>query len=170
MIVAGVDPGATGAIFVLDTETRAMWCYDMPTVEYIDSKRRKLQRVDPRSAQQVMTGHELVNGRIDAACVEKVGAMPNQGLSSTFAFGRAAGVIEGVMACHAATITTLRPQEWQQIARVKGGEQVKDNARARAAALFPEKAEWFKRKKDSGRADAALIAYAAAIKHGAWKL
>lgn len=169
MIVAGVDPGATGAIFVLDTTNRQMHVYDMPTIEYIDSKRRKLQRVDPMAAERVMAQHELVHGRIDIACVEKVGAMPNQGLSSTFAFGRAAGVIEGVMAAHAVQLITLRPQEWQQLARVKGGEQVKDNAREKAMLLFPERAEWFKRKKDSGRADAALIAYATAIKHGGFQ-
>ncbi len=169
MIVAGVDPGATGAIFVLDTETRAMWCYDMPTVTYVDSKRRKLQRVDPMLVERIMVQHELVHGRIDVSCVEKVGAMAKQGLSSTFAFGRAAGIVEGVMAAHSADLIVMRPQEWQPLARVKGGEHIKDNARERAQQLFPERAEWFKLKKHSGRADAALIAYATAIKLGGFK-
>jgi len=35
----------------------------------------------------------------------------------------------------------------------------KDGARARAAELFPAYAQMFARKKDDGRADAALIAW-----------
>jgi hypothetical protein len=35
----------------------------------------------------------------------------------------------------------------------------KDASRMRAMELFPSKAELFKRAKDDGRADAALIAY-----------
>jgi crossover junction endodeoxyribonuclease RuvC len=104
---------------------------------------------------------------IDVACVEKVGAMTGQGTSSMFAFGRATGIVEGVMACVSDQLMTLRPQEWQPLARVRGGAEIKTNARNRAMVLFPDNAQQFKRVKDSGRADAALIAYATAIKIGA---
>jgi hypothetical protein len=45
---------------------------------------------------------------------------------------------------------------------VTGG---KDGARARAMELFSHNVDYFKRKKDDGRADAALIA-AWGLRHG----
>ena len=34
----------------------------------------------------------------DSAIIEKVGAMPGQGVSSMFQFGRSVGMVEGVLA------------------------------------------------------------------------
>lgn len=163
MIVAGVDPGLTGAVVLWDTETNELEIHDMPT--YSEKSRKGMKTwVDAKALARTMT---LVAGIVDVACVEKVGARPGQGVSSMFAFGRSAGIVEGVMACVSDELITLRPQQWQPLARVRGGEHVKDNARHRAQELFPAYAEQFKRKKDSGRADAALIAYATAKLKGA---
>lgn len=81
--------------------------------------------------------------------------MPGQGVSSMFAFGRAVGVLEGALGAHKIPYSRIPPQEWQRGMRVRGG---KDGARERAMALFPAKAGDFARKKDDGRADAALLA------------
>ena len=87
--------------------------------------------------------------------LEQVGAMPGQGVSSMFAFGRAVGVVEGALGALAVPYSRVPPQEWQRGMRVRGG---KDGARERAMALFPARADEFARKKDDGRADASLIA------------
>lgn len=99
---------------------------------------------------------DLIKGlKPTSAIVEAVHAMPGQGVSSMFAFGRALGVIEGVLAGLRVPTTLVAPAEWTKAMRVKGG---KDGARNRAIELYPRSAHLFARVKDDGRADAALIA------------
>ena len=49
----------------------------------------------------------------------------------------------------------VTPQLWKKAMRLVAD---KDAARQRAVQLFPERAEWFRRVKDDGRAEAAMIA------------
>jgi len=73
-----------------------------------------------------------------------------------FNFGRSAGIIEGVVAAMHFPSTYVTPAAWTKaVGRAAG----KDASRMRAMELFPSKADLFKRAKDDGRADAALIAY-----------
>jgi len=81
--------------------------------------------------------------------------MPGQGVTSMLSLGRSVGVIEGVVAAMGIPLTLVIPQRWQKDMLVRGG---KDGSRERAMQLFPMQSELFKRKKDDGRADAALIA------------
>lgn len=48
------------------------------------------------------------------ACVEQVHAMPKQGVSSTFAFGKAAGFVEGVLTAHRIPFQLVPPQKWKK--------------------------------------------------------
>lgn len=48
------------------------------------------------------------------ACVEQVHAMPKQGVSSTFAFGKAAGFIEGVLMANRIPFQLVPPQKWKK--------------------------------------------------------
>ena len=89
------------------------------------------------------------------AYVELVHAMPKQGTVSIASFMKGAGIIEGVLAGLQIPTTLVIPQRWQKFMGVAKG---KDAARARAAQLLPKYAGVFSRKKDDGRADAALIA------------
>lgn len=149
MRILGIDPGASGAIaFLIDGELEQVM--DMPTVTYKSGKSMK-RRVSAQALSAMVK-----NLDIDACVIEQVGAMPGQGVSSMFAFGRAAGVVEGVMAAHEVAITYITPQEWKRKMRVKSGSG-KDASRHRAMELWPGKADLFLRKKDDGRAEAALI-------------
>ena len=65
-------------------------------------------------------------------------------------------MVEGVLAALAVHTSYVTPQRWQKVVEVRGG---KDGARLRAIELFPAYASLFARKKDDGRADAALIAW-----------
>lgn len=153
-----MDPGASGAIVIYDDVTQSLTIYDMPTYEEKVGTEKRV-RVDAEELGRWLRRQLAV----DVAYIEKVGARPNQGVSSMFAFGRAAGIVEGALGGLGVPLRFLRPQQWQRLAYVAGGEFVKDNARAKAQKLFPKQAAEFKRKKDSGRADAALIAYAGAL-------
>jgi crossover junction endodeoxyribonuclease RuvC len=87
--------------------------------------------------------------------VEQVHAMPRQGVSSTFSFGKACGMIEGVVAARGLPIAWVTPQRWK---KAMGVTADKNSSRQLAINLWPNEAELFKRVKDADRAEAALIA------------
>jgi crossover junction endodeoxyribonuclease RuvC len=88
--------------------------------------------------------------------------MAGQGVTSVFSFGRSFGMIEGILAAFKLPVTFVAPATW---VKGVGRGQGKDASRARAMELFPDYQDQFKRVKDDGRADAALIAYWGS-KHG----
>lgn len=152
----GIDPGLSGAIAFYDLESGKLAVDDMPTVE-IKRNGKDKKEINPHALADFFTG-------IDVPCsavLERVGAMPGQGVTSVFSFGRSVGVIEGVLAASFIKVTIVTPQTWQKAAGVRGG---KDGARLRASELFPAYAPLFSRKKDDGRADAAIMAWYAATK------
>jgi crossover junction endodeoxyribonuclease RuvC len=151
MRIAGIDPGATGAVAVLDTELGTLEIFDTP-VATVKIGRRNVQRILPAAFARKLAEH-----KVDFAALERVHAMPKQGLSSTFAFGHCFGVMEGILSALEIPYELIEPQKWQALARVPKG---KDGSRARAVQLFPAYAELFARVADHGRSDAALLAHA----------
>lgn len=148
--VLGIDPGMSGAIAIIDVRKGLVDAIDMPTVEIKVGKAMK-RRVAP----EVIASELRCYAPYAVAFIEKVSAMPGQGVSSMFAFGEAYGLVRGVLAGMGIPITTVTPAVWTKAMRVAGG---KDGSRQRAMELWPDKAGLFKRVKDDGRADSALIA------------
>ena len=149
--IFGIDPGASGAIAILDSETgKLIDVIDMPTTELKVGGKTK-HRVSP-----VFLQSELAFYADDAgAVVELVNAMPGQGVTSMFAFGEAFGIVRGVLAGMKVSTDLVQPAKWKRDLKVNPG---KDGSRALAAQTWPDKADFFKRVKDDGRAEAALIA------------
>ena len=156
MIIIGIDPGLNGAIAFFHIEKGHLSIVDMPTVEVKRGAKMK-REVSPAMLAHII---KMAEG-VEHSIMERVGAMPGQGVSSVFAFGRSTGIIEGVLAALQVPTTIVTPQTWQKACNVRGG---KDGSRLRAAELFPNYANLFARKKDDGRADAALMAWYGAIK------
>ena len=154
MVILGIDPGATGAIALYDTETKAVTVVDMPTVE-IKRGKRTVREVHAPYLQNDVEMLTAVPGQRVYAYIEKVAAMPGQGVSSMFSFGRALGIVEGVLAALSIPVTFVSASVWTRTMGVVDG---KDGSRKRASQMFPAQAEKFRRSKDDGRADAALIA------------
>ena len=148
MLVYGVDPGISGAIARLDLMEGLLEVYDMPVMEVNKKKQVNAQLVTDICAEQ----HAPVY-------IEKVGAMPGQGVASMFNFGKSYGILIGCAAGLKMETTLVTPQMWQKALKCQKG---KDGNRQRACELFPNYAQLFARKKDDGRADAALLAYYAA--------
>lgn len=159
MLVIGIDPGAGGAIATLwsdplISDATAASIVDTPTVEVTRGK-RTVREVDPSALALLL--RDSVPMKDEAHIfIERVGAMPGQGVASMFAFGRAAGIVEGVVAALGFPYTFVPPNAWTLFCGVRGG---KDGSLSRARQLYPQMVPFLSRAKDDGRADALLIAH-----------
>ena len=141
-VYLGVDPGASGALAAVDRQGSLYWVEDMP---------------DPLHGAVVAELLDIEGSRISGytAAVEDVHSMPGQGVSTTFKFGMAHGIVLGALGALCIPYRLVTPGQWKKAMRVTAD---KDTARTRAIELWPASADLFKRKKDHGRAEAALIA------------
>lgn len=139
--ILGIDPGASGAVaFYFPARPTLISVEDCPTVAgEVDAATlaRRIEQMKPC-----------------AAIIERVGPMPKQGVSSTFKFGAAYGTVRGVVAALRIPQYLITPGRWKKHYRIPAD---KEAARALALRLWPGSAH-FSRKKDHGRAEAALIA------------
>lgn len=154
----GIDPGKTGAIAVFRPRSGRLDVFDMPTIEITRNGKNKVELSPIMLANQLS---DFTHFRpVPKVVMERVGAMPGQGVTSMFSFGRSVGIVEGVLAALCFSVTIVAPRLWQSAAQVRDG---KDGSRARAMELFPAYASYFKLKKHDGRADAALMAWYGAV-------
>ena len=149
-MILAIDPGASGALAFFSVATGTLDVVDMPVMEILRNGKTK------REISPTLLANEIRQRRPSVAVLERVSAMPGQGVSSMFAFGRYLGMAEGAVAALGLPITYVTPRVWQKAVGARGG---KDGARLRAVELFPAYAALFARKKDNGRADAALMAF-----------
>jgi crossover junction endodeoxyribonuclease RuvC len=150
-VAIGIDPGAHGAVVVFH-DGRPVEIHDTPALE---EKSGRPAVNAPLLAALIAKTHATV------AFCEFVGARPTDAKTAAFAFGRARGVIEGVCGALTIPVTFIAPVAWKRIAGVAPGAEAKDTARAIAIAKWPHLAEFFARKKDIDRAEAALIGWSA---------
>jgi crossover junction endodeoxyribonuclease RuvC len=161
----GIDPGLDGALAFYEPLRGSLVVVDMPTdaiTKRIKGKAKTKRIVSAEGLVRILDAHALRRGRVHAT-VELVNAMPGQGVTSMFTFGDGAGVIRGVLAALDIPFARETPQVWKRAVGIPTGAD-KDASRARAASVFPAYASAFARKKDDGRADAALLAYFDAIR------
>jgi len=145
MRVIGIDPGATGAVVLLEDGTPIEWI-EMPTVT-VGSATRVNAAALAEFIRSSMAEHVYV---------ELVHSMPKQGVASSFNFGHSTGTIMGVLGALGVRHTLVTPQAWKKAAGLIGTD--KDAARARAIQLWPRWTDLHKKGKGQALADAALIA------------
>jgi len=148
--VLGIDPGVRGGLAIVEINDGAapqlVDAIDIP-VAGVGAK----ERVDVLAIRTWIIAH-----RPQHALIERAQAMPKQGASSGFKYGRAVGAIEAVLACCEIPMTVVEPSAWKKAHHLRGGD--KESGRQRALQLFPAAHALFARKKDHGRGEAALIA------------
>lgn len=93
-IFVGIDPGKSGALAVIDTETGIAFAIPYDPQKYID----ELRCLDPAKT---------------VACLEHVHAMPKQGVTSQFTFGANFGWIQGVMDTLRIPYELVNPRKWK---------------------------------------------------------
>lgn len=99
MIYIGVDPGQRGGYAVISTSETGQAVFAYPWD-------------DTFFAMEMANLMSLKSQGIVAA-VEKVGAMPHQGVSSMFSFGQSYGFIQGVLTALGIPYQLVPPRKWK---------------------------------------------------------
>jgi crossover junction endodeoxyribonuclease RuvC len=142
-IIMGVDPGVSGAVAFFYTQApERIWVDDVPVAG---------GEIEPTLLADMIAKAGLPK----RAFVERVSAMPKQGVTSSFNFGRSYGCVIGVIGAMKIPLELVSPTVWKKALNLSAD---KEQCRLRAIRLFPAVADKFARKKDDGRAEAALIA------------
>jgi len=118
----GIDPGKKGAVVILTDGITAE--YPTPLV--------CRKHHDPAGMAQLLR-RENIGELWRCAALEKVHAMPGQGVTSMFSFGTSWGIWQGILAAMKIPYILVGPREWQK--HVCGGLGGDPKARARQAAL-----------------------------------
>ena len=141
--ILGIDNGLEGALaFYNESE---LMIYDMPALEV-----KKRLTLDIQKIKGL-----LVQDRPAHVFIEKLTPMPKVSGLTAFSMGHSEGVMLGLLTAFNMPYTLVRPAIWKKAMQC---EADKDAARARASQLLPAHAHNWQRKKDSDRAEAALIA------------
>lgn len=101
MIYAGVDPGKSGALSAINENNEVIFCKPMSNENLINSFSE-------------LKNYAIQNEDGIIVCVEKVGAMPGQGVTSMFNFGKGAGFIEGVLQTLSIPYQLVPPATWKK--------------------------------------------------------
>ena len=133
----GVDPGMRGGLAFLGRE---LHCYDIPTVG---------TEVDVEEVCRLIRHHQP-----RVAVVERAGAMPKQGVSSTFKYALACGMLRGALTACSVPYHLVAATQWKKRFAL---DRDKEKSRAMALRRWPG-TNFFARKLDHGRAEAALLA------------
>lgn len=150
MIIVGIDPGASGAIVLLEDDQPIEWM-EMPTM-----KVGSTTRVNAAALSDFIYQCDKHDSKQLIAYVELVHSMPKQGVTSSFNFGHSCGVVEGVLGAFNIPIQLVTPQKWKKNAGLIGMD--KDASRTKAIQLWPSWRDLDKKGKGQALADAALIA------------
>ena len=149
MLIVGIDPGITGAVGVLkDGQFKAV--FDIPStmkgggtvkreIDPAGMAREIIARLDPKDSVEIL--------------LERVGAMPGQGVASVFSFGDSYGCCRAVAAVLGYSVILIPPAVWKKHFNLS---RDKEESRALAIRLFPT-AE-LSLKKHADRAEALLMA------------
>ena len=148
MIYIGIDPGKKGGVATISEDGVKVYQWD--DQRFIEDMRQHANWLDKC-----------------VAAVEKVGAMPGQGVTSMFSFGQSYGFILGVLAAFGIPYQLVSPATWKrEFGLLKSQKQDSVDVCKR---LFPgvnllptERC----RKESDGMAEATLIAEYARRKFG----
>ena len=136
----GIDPGKSGALAIIHASGNV-------EIVPFDAAQYSLKLA------RICTGEYPVT-----CCVEKVGAMPGQGVVSMFNFGHNLGLIEGLLQAYGISYQLVPPQTWKKEFSLSS-----DKAKSIEVCqkLFPDVsllATERSRKPNDGMAEALLMA------------
>jgi crossover junction endodeoxyribonuclease RuvC len=158
-IILGIDPGLTGGIVIFDGK-RILEKHIIPIIK--ESRNGKIKNeIDLKSLNTIILTAKSYNPK---CFLEKVGAMPGQGVSSMFAFGKGFGILIGMLTAHEIETTLVPPQKWTALIHKPYSHtsmESKEKSKLIAKNIFPNE-DFLATSKSkiphAGLVDAALIA------------
>lgn len=160
MIYCGIDPGITGAAVALNQSGNILGVWDTPTLtieKRVKGKARMRHELNRGEMVKILRTImvQAEHGDIRVA-IEKVNAMPDQGVSSVFTFGMGFGIWLGMLTALDLSVELVHPTRWKSVTMDGMGKE-KDASRIRAQQIWGSAID-LSLVKHHGRADAALIA------------
>lgn len=143
--IAGIDPGFSGAISIIDKGTkRILKSVDMPVIKvgskpYLDGQRIKIL---------------LKTYNVYKVYIEEGQAMPKQGATSMFRYGKGCGVLEGICIGCNIPFELIKPAIWKKNI-MEGMKKGKGDSIVKVKQLYPNIK--LPRVKDHGKADSILL-------------
>lgn len=163
-VFIGIDPGKDGAMAFLGWRPSEPVIVSFDELVYAD----RLRHVSPRMriAEQELNATMRVDAIETFAVVEHVNAMPGQGVTSCFSFGRNFGFILGLLTACQIPYQLVRPQVWK---KEFGCTSDKNTSVEVAQRLYPN-ADLYRTerctKPHDGKAEALLLAEWGRRHHG----
>jgi len=153
MLIIGIDPGISGSICFFK-DGKILDVIEMPTMT--EGKKNKKQVNGSQIYNEILKRVNKLEISDIRVIVEKVSAMPGQGVTSMFNFGQSFGILKGICSAMQLPIYFVRPAKWKKYFNLINSE--KDASRTRAIEIFPYFSSQLSKKKDANKADAILIA------------
>jgi crossover junction endodeoxyribonuclease RuvC len=150
----GADCGLSGALAIVETFNGVPTLIDAIDMPSVGTGAKA--RVDIIAAAAWIAKHSP-----STAYVERAQAFPGQGASSGFSYGRAVGALEAAIVLCSIPMILVEASVWKRRLHLPGKD--KEAARQRALQLFPAQHALLARKKDHGRAEAALLVVASLV-------
>lgn len=158
-IILGIDPGLTGGLVLYNGSS----ILEMSTMPILKEKRngRLKSEIDLNELNNLIVKFKSHNPK---CFLEKVGAMPGQGVSSMFAFGKGFGILIGMLSAHEIETTLVPPQRWTALIHKPYAHtslESKEKSKLISSKLFPSENFLATNKSKvphTGLVDAALIA------------
>lgn len=157
-MIIGIDPGLSGALALYDPNAMTVEIVDMPTVwielksKGKDGKPKRRRKINYIRLCSLLQKWKLKGANV--VWLEKVGAMPRDGVVSAFAFGESVGAVKSAVTAYKLSCYEVTPQAWKKRFKLIG--KTKEDGVVVAGNLFGR--HHFKLVKDHGKADACLIA------------
>lgn len=148
--VMGIDPGLGGGLAIIHPHDGVL-LEPLPVIG---------NELDLAELSRMLEFHA---NDIRVAVLEKVAAMPGQGVSSMFKFGKVYGAIQALLVAHKIAFVDARPQQWMKVMHAGVSQKLESKERSRLvfAQLFPnvDARRTIKcRTPDMGLVEAALMA------------
>jgi crossover junction endodeoxyribonuclease RuvC len=103
-IICGIDPGLKGGFGFITLDGQVNSFASMPIL-----KNGTKSVIDAYGVAMLLKQYKP-----DYVAIEKVHAMPKQGVTSTFTFGRGVGILEGALSALEIPYIDVTPQCWQK--------------------------------------------------------
>lgn len=124
--IGGIDPGKSGGVAFIESET-----------QYSSSKMPATER---DIADLILS---MKTAGVAKVFIEKVHSMPGQGVKSMFTFGQNYGLLRGILIAHQISFDEVTPRVWQKAlgisskAKTETSSQFKNRLKGKAQQLFP---------------------------------